>query len=190
VLIVENLHTTAHVFRKMLFLAVMGFAVVVLFGPIVAVLSVVLSFALIGFLVWLPFQVLVLGRTVDWRAVGQRAQMVGQEAGQAARKSLGWLAAPVRLLSWVVGGFLAAIWFTIRTVLAATGLLLQAIITAATGAAIGCLWTMLTLGHGQELVPATLGNALVGAAITTLAWGAMTILERRQWTRQPVRSVV
>lgn len=77
--------TAADVLRKVLFLALFGFLAVILAGPVIAVCSVLLSvlltaglvllpFVLIGFVVWLPFQALVLGRRIEWRRVGASVQ--------------------------------------------------------------------------------------------------------------------
>jgi hypothetical protein len=186
----ETMNSTAGVIRKMLFLALTGFAVVVLFGPILAVLSVVLSFALIGLLVWIPFQMLVLGRSLDWNAVGQRANAAGREVGRVARQGFGIVAVPARGLSFVIAGILAAVWLAVKTLLMTTGLLIQIALMVVTGALVGGLWAFYTTGlHGAELEPALIGNAIIGAGIATVAWAGMTILEKRPFHR-PVRNIV
>jgi len=60
---VNNYQSPGSVFRKIVLFCLLGFLSVVLFGPVVAVLSavlsvatVVLSFALVGFLVWSRFR--------------------------------------------------------------------------------------------------------------------------------------
>ncbi|HEV3261121.1 MAG TPA: hypothetical protein VG013_29990 [Gemmataceae bacterium] len=63
----ERLENTATVVRKLAFLTLLGFLVVVLSPAIVMVLSFVVPFALIGFLVWGGFQLLVHGRQVAWQ---------------------------------------------------------------------------------------------------------------------------
>jgi hypothetical protein len=78
----ESPQTAADVLRKVLFLALFGFLAVMLAGPVLALVSifislilsvvaVVLPFALIGLLLWLPFQALVLGRKIDWHKIGR-----------------------------------------------------------------------------------------------------------------------
>jgi len=63
----ERLENTAAVVRKLVLLTMLGFLVVVLGPVIVTALSVVVPFALIGFLVWGGFQLVCHGRQVAWQ---------------------------------------------------------------------------------------------------------------------------
>src|SRR6266436_4674961 len=83
VVIMENLESTWVVFRKIGWLALLGFGVIVLSGPILAVLSVLLSvgavvlcFALVGFMVWSIFQFAIHGQ----EAASQSIQAMSQNA--------------------------------------------------------------------------------------------------------------
>ena len=58
----ESSLTVGRFMRNLLWLALLGFLAVVFSGPVLAVAGVVLSFALIGFLLWLPIHTLVRGR--------------------------------------------------------------------------------------------------------------------------------
>jgi hypothetical protein len=66
---VDPEHVLTSVLRKLVCLAVIGFLVVVLIGPILALLGVLISFALIGLLVWLPIRTLLYGKPFDWAKV-------------------------------------------------------------------------------------------------------------------------
>jgi hypothetical protein len=81
--------------RTVGFLAIMGFASIVLMGPVIGVLSalfavfcvvlsvlltvftVVFTFALIGFCFWLPIRLICAGKTPPWRDVGTKAKHLG-----------------------------------------------------------------------------------------------------------------
>jgi hypothetical protein len=52
--------------RNFAFLSLVGFLAVVLIGPVLAVLGVMFSFAVIGLVFWIPFRLLILGQPVDW----------------------------------------------------------------------------------------------------------------------------
>jgi hypothetical protein len=61
------------VLRSLMGLALMGFAVTVLIGPVLAVLGVLLPFAMIGALAWVGFRV---GRVLVRRIRGRRTRLV------------------------------------------------------------------------------------------------------------------
>src|SRR5947209_3853680 len=78
------------ILRQVCFLALLGVGVVFLSGPLLAVLSVVvtvgavvLAFALVGFLVWTMFRTLVLGQQVAWNG----AYGLGQHVGHFLRQT-------------------------------------------------------------------------------------------------------
>jgi hypothetical protein len=96
----ESPQTAADVIRKLLFLALFGFLAVILAGPVLAILSIlasliisvvaiVLPFALIGLLVWLPFQALVLGRQIHWHKIGQAGGVLFRGAFHALGQVVG-----------------------------------------------------------------------------------------------------
>jgi hypothetical protein len=59
--------------RTLLCLALLGFAVIVLVGPVLAILGVLLPFAIVGALAWVGFR---FGRALTRRWRGQRARLV------------------------------------------------------------------------------------------------------------------
>jgi hypothetical protein len=59
------------VLRKLTFLSVLGFLAMVLLGPVLAILGVMLSFAVLGLVVWVPIRVLMFGRPLEWDRWGQ-----------------------------------------------------------------------------------------------------------------------
>jgi hypothetical protein len=53
-------------------LTLLGFLIVFLIGPVLTLLGVILPFALVGFLVWLPFRLFVQKREVNWSGLPRR----------------------------------------------------------------------------------------------------------------------
>lgn len=83
---------TAHensVVRKIAFFTLIGAGVVFLGGPVIGVVAVVLSlfiaavsiilpFAIVGFLVWLPFHILAHGPHETWKDAGKNGKALGE----------------------------------------------------------------------------------------------------------------
>src|SRR5438132_1040869 len=90
--IMESLHSTADMIRKVALFTLVGFLAVFLIGPVLTVLGLVLPFALVGFLVWLPFRLLVQKREINWSGLPQKA-------GQILRTVL---SIPVRIVATVL----------------------------------------------------------------------------------------
>ena len=55
--------------RRLVFLALCGFVVVMVAGPVFAVLGILIAFAAIGLLVWLPLRLLGFGKPIKWHRV-------------------------------------------------------------------------------------------------------------------------
>jgi hypothetical protein len=71
---VENVATILAFLRKLIFLALVGLLAVVLIGPVLAVVGVLASFALIGLMVWLPIRYFVGGQPVEWDRVREKGR--------------------------------------------------------------------------------------------------------------------
>ncbi len=76
----ESSLTFGRFVRNLLLLAGLGFLVVVFSGPVLAVAGMVLSFALIGFLLWLPMHTLVFGRRAPLRQTLDRSRELSAQA--------------------------------------------------------------------------------------------------------------
>jgi hypothetical protein len=71
---VFHCHFFFAVIGKLAYLALLGFVVMMLVGPMLAVVSVLASFALIGMIFWLPLRLLGCGRPVEWGRVRNASQ--------------------------------------------------------------------------------------------------------------------
>jgi hypothetical protein len=150
----ESLYSTADIVRKVGLLTLLGFLIVFLIGPVLTVVGIVLPFALVGFLVWLPFRLLVQRKEINWSGLPRRA-------GQAIRTVL---SIPLR-----VGGFIiSAVIGLLRLVGGALGLALRITIPALAGAVLFALLGAIggvTHQDAEFRIPAAV---LIGAGIGAL----------------------
>src|SRR5262249_2786665 len=120
------------VIRKLVLFSLFGFVVVMVSGPVLALLSVVLPFALVGFLVWGLFALVFQGKQLDWRQLGANVRGVG-EAG------LRLAALPVRAFAGVLGGGLLVLAFLWRRFWGTVWFAVEIALLAATGVGVGAL---------------------------------------------------
>jgi hypothetical protein len=151
---VESKPSFLALLRKISALALFGFLAVVLAGPILSVLFVVLTFALIGFVLWLPVHALLRRKDANWREGVERVRDFTQSG-------LNLLAAvwvgSLRLLS---GGHTA-----LRGTASIIGMVL---LETVSGAVVGMLLVS-TCWPPHSLTPGTVVlAALVGAVLGVL----------------------
>jgi hypothetical protein len=83
----RHMRTPGCVFRKVFWLAALGFGVLFLSGPVIGIVCVILAvvlsiastlfpFVIIGLVVWLPFRALYKGKQPTWSDIHQNANMV------------------------------------------------------------------------------------------------------------------
>jgi hypothetical protein len=169
--------SAASIVRKLALFALIGFGVVMLAGPILAVLSVVVPFALVGFLVWGLFALVFQGKRLDWREVGAQVRQVG---GAGLRLA----AAPLRAFSGVLGGVLLVTWFLWRKFWGTVWFVVEIALLAVTGVGVGALVGFLNRAQHPNLEVAVVGNAIIGGALAAVAGIVMTVLEKRGSVRR------
>ena len=163
----EKLQDAGHIVRKVALMTLIGFLAVILSGPIIAVLGVLLPFAVVGFLVWVPFRLLVVAKHGGWPAVRD-----------TTRKAIrGVLAIPL----WIATHVGSALKFVLGTVFGLIGFLggiiLPTLAGGFLGAVLGAVGGM--QHHDADFrIPA---GAAIGASIGLLA-GA--------WRSKPAKRVV
>jgi hypothetical protein len=158
----ESLHSTVNIVRKMALLTLVGFLVVFLIGPVITVIGIVLPFALVGFLVWLPFRVFIQRKQINWSGLPEKA-------GRAVRTVLMF---PVRVVAFIVSAVLGLL----RLVGGVLGFALRILIPAIAGALLFAVLGAIggvTHADAEFRVPAA---ALIGAAIGAL-YGAFRTKE-------------
>jgi hypothetical protein len=180
---VNNLQAPAEVIRKVGLLAVIGFGVVMLSGPVLALLSVALSFALVllpfvavGLLVWLPFRYLWHGRQAAIQDVHEIRQNVGTATGGIWRAIGRTITFLPRMAGRLVAFVFSLAWGILRLVLSTTRVLIEMSMVTLTGALIGVAAGILS---GHDLAVAIPTNAVAGGLIGAGAGLVMLIRERR-----------
>lgn len=182
----QTLRATADVVRRIALLALLGFGVVILAGPILAVLSVLLSFAmvllsfaLVGFLAWSAFQLLLHGRQVAWVNIRSLGQNLGRHLltlGQGLGRALAFI-------PWLVGLVLAGIFWVVRFVLrmtwATTRFAAEVAFMALCGVAVGA-----AVGAGGWLPNQDPGltvpmSALAGGVIAAVVGAVLALLPKK-----------
>jgi hypothetical protein len=188
----ENLESTWVVFRKIGWLAILGFGVIVLSGPILAVLSVLLSvgavifcFALVGFIVWSFFQFAIHGQD----AASERIQGMSRHATQALARfgqmSARIIAFPFKAIVRVGDALLAVVWFTMLRFWLAARFLGKTSVLTMTGVLVGAaagVW--FGMAHQNMDVTVRL-NAIFGGVVGTLVGAALILMEKK--SSVPVR---
>jgi hypothetical protein len=158
----ESLHCTVDIVRKVALLTLMGFLVVFLLGPVVTLLGVILPFALVGFLVWLPFRVFIQKRQINWSGLPEKAGRAVRAVLSFPLRVLGFLLSAAKCLLRLVGGVIS---FALRILIPA---LAGAVFFAVLGAIGG-----VTHADAEFRIPAA---ALIGAGIGAL-YGAFRTKE-------------
>lgn len=166
-------HAPGHVVRKILLLSMIGFLVVMLSGPILAVLSVVLSlggvlagFALVGFLVWLPVRMVLVGREQALANARDLGAGLVRDAGHVCRRGAGVISWPLRLARGAALALLGAVWFLFRAVFTTARFAVGLAFLTAVGAGLGAvLGVGVGIAQGHNIGGAVLANTLAGAAI-------------------------
>jgi hypothetical protein len=186
VVIMENLESTWVVFRKIGWLALLGFGVIVLSGPILAVLSVLLTigavifcFALVGFVVWSFFQFAIHGQEAASERIQAMSRHATQAMGRFAQTCVRILAFPFKVIVRVGDGLLAAVWFLmVRSFLAAKFLGKTSVLTL-TGVLVGAaagVWFGIANQNLDVTVPL---NAVIGGVVGTLVGATLFLMEKK-----------
>lgn len=180
-------HSPSSVLRKLVLFASLGFATVLLFGPVVAVLSVVLSFAmvlfsfaLVGFLVWSLFQLVLHGRQRAWEhisALGREVQRLVPAVGARVMRVARF---PLRVMAGTATGIRRGAGFVWRKTWWATRLAGSVGSVAVTGILVGVLVGAAAGAHNHDMATTIPMNALFGGLMGLGVWVAMTVMEKKQ----------
>ncbi len=182
----EHVETTWAVFRKIAWLTLLGFGVVVLSGPILAVLSVLLSvgavvfcFALLGFIVWSIFQFAIHGQAAASERIQAMSHNANQALAQFGRGCLRVVAFPVQVFVRVVDSIFLAIWFVLSRIWAMTRFLGKTSILTVTGVLVGLVAGVIVGVTHNNLEVTVPINAAVGGIVGTLVGAALILRERK-----------
>jgi hypothetical protein len=176
VVAMQTLRATADLVRRIALLALLGFGVVILAGPILAVLSVLLSFAmvilafaLVGFLAWSGFQLLLHGRHVAWNNI----QGLGQNLGSHVLTLGRGLGRGLAFIPWLIGMLLAGVFFAVRFVLRmawattrfAVEVAFMGLCGVALGAAVGSMGWLPNQDSGLTVPMSAVAGGVIAAGV-------------------------
>jgi hypothetical protein len=186
----ENLESTWVVFRKIGWLALLGFGVIILSGPILAVLSVLLSvgavifcFALVGFIVWSIFQFAIHGQEAASERIQAMSRHATQAMGQFAQTCARIIAFPFKAVVRVGDALLAVVWFMLLRSFLAAKFLGKTSVLALTGVLVGAaigVWFGVANQNMDVAVPL---NAVIGGGVGTLVGAALILMEKKSSRR-------
>jgi hypothetical protein len=190
----ENMESTWVAFRKIGWLALLGFGVIVLSGPILAVLSVFLSvgavvlcFALVGFMVWSIFQFAMHGQEAaskSIQAMSHNATLALGKFGQACARIMAF---PFKVIVRVGDGLLALLWFLTLRLWLMVHFLGKTSVMTITGVLVG-LAAGVMVGAAHHNMDVTVPqNAIIGGVVGTLVGAALILLEKKSPPRVAFR---
>jgi len=173
-------------FRKIGWLALLGFGVIVLSGPILAVLSVLLSvgavvlcFAIVGFMVWSIFQFAIHGHEAASKSIQAMSHNATIAIGKFGQTCARILAFPFKVIVRVGDGLLAAVWFlTLRFWLMVRFLSKTSVLTV-TGVLVGLAAGVLAGTAHQNMDVTVPLNAVIGGVVGTLVGAALILMEKK-----------
>ena len=183
------LQPTGSGLRHLVFLAVLGLAVVVLAGPVIALGSVVLSvvltlgslllvFAVIGFVVWAPVYFLYAGREEAGERIGAMRRSVGGAIQHLVRIGTQAVVLPVRFVGRLFRGGL----YTAKVMGQFVGeVVLVGLTGTAIGAALGLTLAAVNNQNPGDVIPI---NAAVGGGIASVVGVALALMPKRSPSRR------
>jgi hypothetical protein len=139
------------VVKRLTYLALAGLGVVVLAGPILTVAALVGTFALIGFLVWLPLHTVFVGPQSTWKNACDGSRRWGRRVGGCC----GMVGRNCRCVGTKVVEMAEGWWPLVG----------GAIREGLGGALVGILVVVLAGLHEAPAVAAVLAGAMVGIAV-------------------------
>src|SRR5262245_11021380 len=181
---VHNQQSIAGLLKNVGLLALLGFGVVVLAGPLIGLLSVVLSFtaivlafAFVGFMVWALFQALFKGQRVALdgvREIGIKGKDVVQQYGGKVVPILTW---PFRAVGSTLGGLLLVAAWLFKSAWVSFWFVAEVALVAAVGVLVGAAvgWTV---GKPPDGEAAIVSNAVLGGALAATVGLVLTLRER------------
>jgi hypothetical protein len=158
---VNDVHVIGLFFRKLALLALTGFLFVTLIGPFLAIVGVLIGFAAVGLLVWIPVRILVLKKPINWGQLRDTGRKCGGVVVSGCNR-IGGGAMKVRGVVWNHGqAFFAGIY---------SAVLLVAAVFRETfcGAVVGALLGILRGSPGSFPWESLIWGISVGAAVGAL----------------------
>lgn len=161
----ESLHSTADIIRKVALFSLVGFLAIFLIGPVLTLLGVLLPFAVVGFLVWLPFRLVVQRKQINWSGLPEKAgQIVRTVITLPFRIGAKVLSIPVRIIAYLA----AAVIGLLRLAGGLIGVALRIVLPTVAGAILFAILGAIGGMNHQDVEFRLPAAALIGATIGAL----------------------
>jgi hypothetical protein len=151
----ERIEGVFPVLRKLAIITLIGMLVMVLAGPMLTIAGVLLPFAIVGLLVWIPFRAVMLWREGGFHAVGQ-----------ATRTGIGRIFA---VPAWILGKVFGGVHWVLSTAFSLVGFVLGLILPTLLGTVGGAVLGFIGGMEHQDADFRVPAGALIGATIGLLA---------------------
>jgi hypothetical protein len=186
---VENTSNPLVILARIGMLALLGFAVVMLAGPVIGIVGALLPFVLVGFLAWCGFQLVSSGPQATWRTLRQVGGVVGTATVKTAQFCNRAVAFPARTTVRVYQGSKQLAGKAWRGMTAGAKMGIEGSIVTLSGAAVGALVGLITSWQSHEGYDVAIPpDAMLGGLMAAGVWVAMTVIARRK--RIPVVEAV
>jgi uncharacterized membrane protein len=178
---VENASNPLLVVTRIGMLALLGFAVLVLAGPVIGIVGAILPFVLVGFLAWCGFQLISSGPQATWRMLRQAGGVLGTATVKTAQFCNRAVAFPARTTVRAIQGTRQLAGKAWRGMTAGAKVGIEGSIVTLSGAAVGAIVGLLTSLQSHEAYDLAIPpDAMMGAVMAAGVWFAMTVLARRK----------
>jgi hypothetical protein len=178
--------SAAIIVKKTVLFTILGFLALTLFGPVIALVSVLLSlaatllpFVFVGFLVWTLIQLALHGREQTQRNVQQLGQGLAEAFPRLGNKLLAVVRFPYRVASRLGSGIAFAARTAARKAVALMSLLAPFAGMALTGWVVGAV-VGAAVATGPDPSSAVLVNGVLGVVLATGVAVALAVAERRR----------
>jgi hypothetical protein len=178
--------------RQIVLLALLGFVVVTLSGPLVAVASVVLSlalgilaFAVVGFLIVALVRTAHRGQRAAWEGACQACHNLARTGQHLLQNLVSFVAFPFRIGARSAGALLRLGWVLFWKTLSGVRVLGEVTLMTLTGVLVGVLMGFLTGTPNRDLEVVVFGNAVAGGVIALVAGVVLLLREKRAAAGRP-----
>jgi hypothetical protein len=176
-------------FARVGMLGLLGFAVVVLAGPLIGILATILPFVLIGFVAWCLIQLVHSGPRATWQMLRETGRVAGAATVKVAHGFGRVFTYPAHTAVRAYHGSKQLAGKAWRGTTAGAKVAVEGGVVTLSGAGIGLVVGLITSATKQDREFAVPTNIAIGAALAASVWVVMTLMARRRLTVQPVKEL-
>jgi hypothetical protein len=176
-------------FARVGMLGLLGFAVVILAGPLIGIIATILPFVLIGFVAWCLIQLLHSGPRATWQTLREACRFAGAVTAKVAHGFGRVFTYPAQSAVRVYHASRQLAGKAWRGTTAGAKMAVEGGVVTLSGAGIGLVVGLITSATKQDREFAVPTNIAIGAALAAGVWVVMTVMARRRVTVQPAKEL-